>query len=489
MATSTCLGCRMLGDSNGSEPVKTLRSQSVLLAAVLLLGLGMTYYYYGLLLPMRQKDLHLINAAGGNWSDLYPCWLGAREVLLRRRNPYSLEITREIQSGYYGRPVDPSNRRDPKDQAGLAYPLYVIFPLIPFLGLSFATVRVFFTAAFFLLTVGSIFLWSRALRLHLNASSIVLALVAAITSYPVLDGLHLQQLTLLVAALMAASMALLAGKRLFFAGVLLACATIKPQLVFVLLIGLAVWSFSRWRERKNLLAGFALTQAVLLGGSELLLPGWLGFWRQATQRYVAYVRPSMLDAILGARAGLAVAGAAVCLVVLLFWRFRQYESGSQQFNFLLVSALLVPTLLVPNAGGSKYNLVLLIPAVLWLFSSGLELRPLGILARFGWLLAFNGLVWQWLLALGVVFAVVILRHPLQHEATALGAAPEIAVYLFPFTVIPVLLSALFHLDQIASRTGGAHQRPLRLASHGQPAALHPRLPARDQQAPSPTEQP
>src|SRR5512146_2368661 len=154
MATSTCLGCRMLGDNNGSEPVKPLRSQSVLLAAVLLLGLGMTYYYYGLLLPMRQKDLHLINAAGGNWSDLYPCWLGAREVLLRRRNPYSLEITREIQSGYYGRPVDPSNRRDPKDQAGLAYPLYVIFPLIPFLGLSFATVRVFFTAASFVFTAG-----------------------------------------------------------------------------------------------------------------------------------------------------------------------------------------------------------------------------------------------------------------------------------------------------------------------------------------------
>lgn len=479
----------MLGESSGSEAVKTLRSQPVLLAVALLLGGAMTYYYYGLLLPMRQKDFRLTSAAAGNWSDLYPRWLGARELLLHGRNPYSPEMTGDIQRGFYGRPLDNSNRGEPSDQESFAYPLYVVLLLAPSLSFSFPTVRLVFGIILFVITVASVFLWSRALRLHLNASSIVLALLAALTSYPVLDGLHLQQLTLLVAALMAASMALLAGKRLFFAGVLLACATIKPQLVFVLLMGLAVWSFSRWRERNNLLAGFAVTQAVLLGGAELLLPGWLGFWRQATQRYVAYVRPSMLGAILGARAGLAVAGAAVCLVVLLFWRFRQHESGSQQFNFLLVSALLVPTLLVPNAGGSKYNLVLLIPAVLWLFSSGLELRPLGILARFGWLLAFNGLVWQWLLALGVVFAVVILRHPLQHEATALGAAPEIAVYLFPFTVIPVLLSALFHLDQIASRTGGAHQRPLQLASHGQPAALHPRLPARDQQAPSPTEQP
>jgi len=479
----------MLGESGGFEQVKILRSQPVLLAVALLLGLSMTYYYYGLLLPMRQKDFRLANAAAGNWSDLYPRWLGARELLLHGRNPYSPEMTRDIQRGFYGRPLDTSNRGEPSDQESFAYPLYVVFLLAPSLSFSFPSVRLLFGIILFVITVASVFLWSRALRLRLNASSTVLALLAAIASYPVLDGLHLQQLTLLVAALMAASMALLAGKRLFLAGVLLACATIKPQLVFLLLMGLIVWSLSRWRERKNLLAGFAATQAVLLGGAELLLPGWLGFWRQATQRYVGYVRPSMLGAILGARMGLVAAGAAVFLVVLLFWRFRQHEPGSQQFNFLLVCALLIPTLLVPNAGGSKYNLVLLIPAVLWLFSSGLALRTLCVFARFGWLLAFNGLVWQWLLALGVVFAVVILRHPLQHEATALGAAPEIAVYLFPFTLIPVLLSAVLHLDEMAGRTGRAQEQALQLASHGQPAAPHPRLPARDQQAPSPTEQP
>ena len=489
MTTSSWPVCRMLGENGGSEQVKILRSQFGLLLVALLLGLGMTYYYYGLLLPMRHKDLRLTNAAAGNWSDLYPCWFGAREVLLHRRNPYSLEITRAIQSGYYGRPVDPSNRRDPRDQAGLAYPLYVIFLLVPFLGLPFATVRVLFTVGLLLISAASLLLWLRATRLRLAPSSVLLALTAVMTSYPVLDGLHLQQLTLLVAALMAASIASLAGKRFFLGGVLLACATIKPHLVFVLLMGLALWSFSRWRERKNLMAGFALTQAMLLGASELALPGWFGQWHQATLRYVGYVRPSMLGAILGMKMGLVAAGVAVCLVLLLFWRFRQQEPGSQHFTFLLVCALLVPTLLVPNAGASKYNLVLLIPGVLWLFSSGLALRPRSVLVRFGWLLGLNGLLWQWLLALGVVFAVVVLRHPLQHEATALAAAPEIAVYLFPFTLIPVLLTAIFHLDQIADRTGQAQDRPLRLASHSQPAALHPRLPVRDQQAPSPTEQP
>ena len=50
----------------------------------------------------------------GNLSDLYPRWLGARELLLHHRDPYSAEITQQIQTGYYGRPLDPSRPEDPR---------------------------------------------------------------------------------------------------------------------------------------------------------------------------------------------------------------------------------------------------------------------------------------------------------------------------------------------------------------------------------------
>ncbi|HEY4052302.1 MAG TPA: hypothetical protein VGL74_01075, partial [Terriglobales bacterium] len=52
----------------------------------------------------------------GNLSDLYPVWYGSRELLLHGRNPYSAEVTREIQAGYYGRPLDPSRSADPTNQ-------------------------------------------------------------------------------------------------------------------------------------------------------------------------------------------------------------------------------------------------------------------------------------------------------------------------------------------------------------------------------------
>jgi len=427
----------------------------VLLAAALLLGLAMGFYYYGLLLPLRRTAFHVTNGSPGNWSDLYPRWLGAREVLLHRRNPYSPELTREIQRGFYGHVLDPSNPKDPADQEGFAYPLYVVFLLAPSIMIPFTTVQAFFSVVLVLLALATIFWWVRGMRLRLSVTSSLLAVIAVMSSYPVLDGIHLQQFTLLVAAFMAAAIAALAGNRLMLAGVLLACATIKPQLVFVLAVGLVLWSLADWRGRKPFLAGFGLTLLLLIGSAELLLPGWLGLWRQASNSYLAYVRPSLLGSVLGPVAGVAAGSAAVLITIAFFWRFRRHGPGSQHFNFLIVTALFTSTLVAPNAGSAKYNLALLIPACLWLFTFGVELKTRGTLARFSWWLAVNALLWQWLLALIVVAGVVVFRHPLQREATLFAAAPEILLFYFPFLLLPFLLSALLQLnkDAVAGECG------------------------------------
>jgi len=427
--------------------VKIPGSRRVLLPAALLLGLAMGYYYYGLLLPLRRSAYHVTNGSPGNWSDLYPRWLGAREVLLHRRNPYSPEMTREIQRGFYGHVLDPSNPKEPTDQEGFAYPLYVVFLLAPSIMIPFPAVRAFFSVVLVLLALASIFWWVRGMRLRLSVTSSLLAVIAVMSSYPVLDAIHLQQFTLLVAALMAAAIAALAGNRLMLAGVLLACATIKPQLVFVLALGLVLWSIADWCERKSFLAGFGLTLLLLIGSAELLLPGWLGLWRQAGKSYLAYVRPSLLGSVLGPAAGVAAGSAAVLVTIVLFWRFRRHGPGSQPFNFLIVTALFSSTLVAPNAGSAKYNLALLVPACLWLFTFGMKMKTSSILGRFSWWLAANALLWQWLLALIVVIGVVAFRHPLQREATLFAAAPEILLFYFPLLLLPFLLSALLHLNK------------------------------------------
>ena len=101
----------------------------------------MWFYVQYVLVPYQRADAAAHGRPRGNLSDLYPRWLGARELLLHHRDPYSSVVTREIQAGYYGRPLDPARPEDPKDQQGFAYPVYVAFLLAPIITLPFSAVQ------------------------------------------------------------------------------------------------------------------------------------------------------------------------------------------------------------------------------------------------------------------------------------------------------------------------------------------------------------
>src|ERR1700728_2468522 len=107
------------------------KNPNVGLALALLLAGSMSFYVRHILIGHQQADAALHGTPRGNLSDLYPRWLGARELLLHHRDPYSPEVTREIQIGYYGRQLNPARLSDPKDQQGFAYPVYVVFLLAP----------------------------------------------------------------------------------------------------------------------------------------------------------------------------------------------------------------------------------------------------------------------------------------------------------------------------------------------------------------------
>src|SRR5579872_1520769 len=112
------------------------RARLLAVALALLVAASMWFYVQGVLVPYQQADALRYSRPRGNLSDLYPRWLGARELLLHGRDPYSRQVTREIQAGYYGRELDPSRPHDPRDQQGFAYPVYVAFLLAPFLRLD-----------------------------------------------------------------------------------------------------------------------------------------------------------------------------------------------------------------------------------------------------------------------------------------------------------------------------------------------------------------
>jgi hypothetical protein len=415
--------------------------QVLLFALALALGWGMVYYYARVLGPIRAQTSMGAWDVGGYQSDLYPRWIGARELLLHHRNPYSQEVTEEIERGFYGRPID-ADRRGDVDPEAFAYPVYVAFLLAPFLPFRFEVVQPVFTEILLLLTVAALPLWIRGLRLHVGAPAGLLAFVAMLSSYAAIEGLHLGQITLLVGFLMAGSIAALSSGSPLFAGVLLALTLVKPQLSWLLVAYLILWAASDWRARRRFAVGFGSTIALLLVGSELILPGWFGFWRSAVGEYIRWHRGSLLAESLGARFSPWVAGGLILLCGIAFWRCRMDAPGSRGFNFALISALAVTSVVLPNAGGgSFYNQILLVPVVLWLFTSGRDLGRNYAPARLTLILAIAGLAGQWIFAFAVSFASFALHHKFQHEATLFVGGPELLMYAFPAELTLFILCA------------------------------------------------
>src|SRR5208337_4207559 len=270
-----------------------------LVAAAAVCAVGTWLYASRVLIPRQISDAAVKGTPRGNLSDLYPRWLGARELLLHGRDPYSAEVTREIQAGYYGRPLDASRPADPPDQQAFAYPVYVVFYLAPTIRLNFGIVQRAFFWSLVAATAGSVFLWLRVLDWRVAPSIQAAMLALTLGSVPVLQALKLQQLTLLVAAMCAAALALLAAGRPLGAGILLSLATIKPQLVLPLLLWLGLWSLSDLRRRYRWAVSFSIGTVVLGLASEALLPHWIGrFWHAAVAyRQYAEAIP-MLEAIL-----------------------------------------------------------------------------------------------------------------------------------------------------------------------------------------------
>src|SRR5208337_4877964 len=294
-----------------------------LVLAAALCAAGMWAYVDRVLIPYQKSEAADHDRPRGNLSDLYPRWLGARELLLHGRDPYSAEVTREAQAGFFGRPLDPDQPGGRNYQQGFYYPVYVAFGLAPTIHLPFETVRKGFFWVLLGLTVATIPLWLRVLRWSAPLWAQASLIVFTIGSLTVMQGLKLQQMTLLVAALVAIALALLASHRPIAAGIALALATIKPQLVWLLLFWLMIWTLADWRRRYRWAASFLFTMAILCAASEWYLPHWISRFWQAIREYRSYTgEMSVMDELMGAPWSRALEFLAFALMIGACWRDR-----------------------------------------------------------------------------------------------------------------------------------------------------------------------
>jgi hypothetical protein len=372
-----------------------------------------------------------------HFSDLYARWWGAHELLLHGRNPYTPAVSREIQTVIYGAPEPTAYRGDPSELAGgFAYPLYTVFLLWPTIYFPFSTVQILFLCASVLVTLGSIPLWLRAFDFRVSPAQLLTITLLTLGSFPAMQGIWLQNLGLIAAALLAVGVALLATGHLILAGIFLALSTFKPQFTVVLIPWLALWVATEWRRRQYLALSFLTSMLLLIGGSEWLEPGWGGGFLRTVKAYKQYTfGHSLLDVWFTSRGGPWAAAALLLTVLALSWQYRRTSEDSPGF-FLAVSFILAATLVVIPTFAPHAHLLLL-PGFLCVLRyqgsvprSRRFARPI-LLAV--WLL----LVWPWIAAASLALAAVVV------PVAAMLRWWELPLYTSPVLPFSVLLALGF----------------------------------------------
>jgi hypothetical protein len=403
-----------------------------------ILAAGTCYYYFGLLLPYterldRANNIATHDSYGG---DFYPIWLTGRALLLQRENPYARGMTRKIQIGLYGRPMDPNRPADQApDYRAFAYPLFTDLLAAPLLPWRFEVVRVVLSILLVPLTAMSVFLWLRVLQIQVSSNTLVILMLLAVVNYPVLIGLYVGQVGLFVGAGLALSMAALTRRRLLLSGALLALSSVKPQMVWLLACCLILWSLKDWRSRRAVALGFLLTMLLLILVSEIFLPRWPSTWWHTIARYPGYTLPPLPEYVLGKVLGSLVMLAALLMAGVAGWKSLSANASSQEFSFAVIFVLAVSVLLHPSAGAA-YDQIVLLPAILWLWYRRDQILNGSLPVRVTGVAAIVALSWQWITASAIAFLSLV--APVLARGHWLLILPTRLASSLPFVVIALL---------------------------------------------------
>src|SRR5579872_2559753 len=359
------------------------------------------------------------------FSDLYAPWWASHELLLHGRNPYAPAVAHEIQTVIYGAQV-PSSPDDPNGIAGgFAYPPYAALIFWPVIHTSFSAVQKIFVCTSILLTLLSVALWLHAFRFRPQALQWIAVALFALGSFPAMQALKLQNLSLIAATFIAVTLVFVSRDRLVLGGIFLAASTFKPQFVVALLPWLALWTIADWRNRRSLAWSFFATMLSLGLISEWLVPGWIPSFVNVVRAYRHYTYGhSLLDVWLSPAVGWVASVALLLTALALSWRFRSLRANSE--GFVLVTSLMLAVNLVVIPTLAPHAQLLLLPAFLCLAFQPVSTGSPSSFIRLTRGAVWTLLAWPWIAAFGLLLA----------------AFARPAVSLLPFWQFPLYTSPL-----------------------------------------------
>lgn len=311
------------------------------------------------------------------YSDLYSPWCGSRAAL-HHLDPYSTAVTTQIQRDMYGHLLAPGDLHDPE---AFVYPPWIAFPLAPFTLLSWPTIEFLFAILAPLALLATVWTWMHLCMPRFDRIPAVAVGVLILASWPAVWGCYQRQPSLFVMAAMAFSILLFRGGSNLLAGLLLALASVKPQLI--LLLGAWLLLIALRGHRWRFVAAFLVSIGVLVGASNILFHGSIQHWIHAAIAYThAAGKVSLLTHLLGPRLGLAADLALLAALCVLLWKLRASSPQSPGFLHAVALILAVTACLIPGNVFLLFNNLLLIPGILLFFQPPSASQPLQLFRTF-----------------------------------------------------------------------------------------------------------
>jgi hypothetical protein len=418
------------------NPLADRRAGPFALCVCIIVAFGVWHWAEDILAPANSATVVAAKRPIGNNSDLYPRWLGARELLLRGRDPYSPELTREIQTGFYGRRLDPRNGTDPTAQESFVYPVYVVFLMAPTITLPFDVAARIFRWLLLAAIAFSVPLWMHAVNFRPRRLVLVSGILLALSSYAAVEEYFQQNLAALVLLFLAGAAAAAVRKWLVLSGFLLALCTAKPDTTGLVVLWFLLWALSDWKQCSSLAWSFAGSLMALVVAGEIVSPHWIGRFLAEVRRYPTYgTDPSILSALLPS--WLATLATAILLSTMLWvwWKSRHSPAGLEDFGWALAWTAAVTLMVIPKL--AAYNQLLLIPALLMLIRSRMVTT---FLPRALTRAAFACQAWQWLAATALSLGSCVISADRLRSAALLPLYTLLA--LPPITLLAVIAHTL-----------------------------------------------
>lgn len=358
-------------------------------------------------------------------SDLWTRVIGTRYAL-KGIDPYSAEVSRVIQTHFYGHPLPPNSTWDPEH---FDYPALIVPLLAPFANLPWRWVQFGFLLVTIPAFVASSYWWAKRL-LPSASSDYRLALVGlSLFAWPTVWAFRVQQPTIAFALLITAGSLALVREWDVVAGVCMAVALIKPQVSLPLVLWFTAWSIRHRRGRFPV--SLLITLAGLTGAAEWMVPGWFHPWVADVTKVGHFTTP-IYRTLLGNWLG----GGLIVLLgawsIWLLWGMLDAESNSRRFVLAVSLALAATLMLTPVYFAAVYDAIFLIPAIFLIAFAKPKRRVTRV---FQWI-AMGWITFSFILLL--VFAIMSLTAPdVPFPSMLLMASYPILALVLP----PILLIA------------------------------------------------